>query len=87
MELKDGSLIDIINQSFIALTATGIHHCLSAWKQVSLGSRQSLVQVAEHNVSAIQETFIMRLIMCAQIYLVISPRIFVLPRQMFKSKR
>jgi len=30
--MKDTSLSDTINQSFIALTTTAIHHCLSAWK-------------------------------------------------------
>ena len=30
--MKDRSLIDKINRTFIALTATAIHHCLSAWK-------------------------------------------------------
>jgi len=30
--MKDRSLIDTINPIFIALTATAIHHCLSAWK-------------------------------------------------------
>jgi len=30
--MKDRSLIDKINPTFIALTATAIHHCLSAWK-------------------------------------------------------
>jgi len=32
MGMKDRSLIDNINPTFIALTATAIHHCLSAWK-------------------------------------------------------
>jgi len=32
MGMKDGSLIDKINLTFIALTTTAIHHCLSAWK-------------------------------------------------------
>jgi len=32
MGMKDRSLIDKINSTFIALTATAIHHCLSAWK-------------------------------------------------------
>ena len=32
MGMKDRSLIDKINLTFIALTATAIHHCLSAWK-------------------------------------------------------
>ena len=32
MEMKDGSLIDKINPTFIALTATAIHNCLLAWK-------------------------------------------------------
>jgi len=32
MGMKDRSLIDKINPTFIALTATAIHHCLSAWK-------------------------------------------------------
>ena len=30
--MKVKSLIDKINPTFIALTATAIHHCLSAWK-------------------------------------------------------
>jgi len=30
--MKDRSLIDKINPTFIALTATSIHHCLLAWK-------------------------------------------------------
>jgi len=30
--MKDGSLIDKINPTFIAITGTAIHHCLSAWK-------------------------------------------------------
>jgi hypothetical protein len=34
MEMNDRSLIDKINPIFIALTATAIHHCLSAWKIV-----------------------------------------------------
>jgi len=33
MGMKDRSLIDKINPTFIALTATAIHHCLSAWKR------------------------------------------------------
>jgi hypothetical protein len=32
MEMKDRSLIDKINPTFIALTATAIHHYQSAWK-------------------------------------------------------
>jgi len=32
MGMKDRSLIDKINLKFITLTATAIHHCLSAWK-------------------------------------------------------
>ena len=32
MGMKDRSLIDKINPTFIALTTTAIHHCLSAWK-------------------------------------------------------
>jgi len=32
MGRKDRSLIDKINPTFIALTATAIHQCLSAWK-------------------------------------------------------
>jgi hypothetical protein len=32
MGMKDRSLIDNINPTFIALTATAIHHCLSGWK-------------------------------------------------------
>jgi hypothetical protein len=32
MGMKDRSLIDKINPTLIALTATTIHHCLSAWK-------------------------------------------------------
>ena len=32
MGMKDRSLIDKINLTFIAPTATAIHHCLSAWK-------------------------------------------------------
>ena len=32
MGMKDRSLNDKINLTFIALTATAIHHCLSAWK-------------------------------------------------------
>jgi len=32
MGMKDRSLIDKINPTFVALTATAIHHCLSAWK-------------------------------------------------------
>jgi len=32
MGMKDRSLIDKINLTFIALTATAIHPCLSAWK-------------------------------------------------------
>jgi hypothetical protein len=32
MEMKDRSLIDKINPTFIAFTATAIHQCLSAWK-------------------------------------------------------
>jgi hypothetical protein len=32
MGMKDRSLIDTINLTFIALTAMAIHHCLSAWK-------------------------------------------------------
>jgi len=32
MGMKDRSLIDKINPTFIAVTATAIHHCLSAWK-------------------------------------------------------
>ena len=32
MGMKYRSLIDTINPAFIALTATAIHHCLSAWK-------------------------------------------------------
>jgi hypothetical protein len=31
MGMKDKSLIDKINPTFIALTATAIHHCLWAW--------------------------------------------------------
>jgi hypothetical protein len=31
MGMKDRSLIDKMNPTFIALTATDIHHCLSAW--------------------------------------------------------
>jgi hypothetical protein len=31
MRLKDTALIDTINPTFIARTATAIHHCLSAW--------------------------------------------------------
>jgi len=30
--MKDKSLIDTLNPTFIALTATAINHCLSAWK-------------------------------------------------------
>jgi len=30
--MQDRSLIDKINPTFIAITATAIHHCLSAWK-------------------------------------------------------
>jgi len=33
MGMKDRPLIDQINQTFIALTTTAIHHCLSAWKR------------------------------------------------------
>jgi len=32
MGMQDGSLIDEIYPTFIALTATAIHRCLSAWK-------------------------------------------------------
>jgi len=32
MGMKDRSLIDKINLTFIALTATAIHHCLLVWK-------------------------------------------------------
>ena len=32
IRMQDRSLIDKINPTFIALTATAIHHCLSAWK-------------------------------------------------------
>jgi len=32
MGMKDRSLLDEINPTFIALTATAIHHCPSAWK-------------------------------------------------------
>jgi len=32
MRMQDKSLIDKINPTFIALTATAIHHCLLAWK-------------------------------------------------------
>jgi len=56
-------------------------------KQASFGCCQSLVQEVEHNVSAIQETLIRWLMMHAQMYFVISTRIFVLPRQWFKPKR
>jgi hypothetical protein len=31
MEMKDRSWFDTINPTFIALTATAIYHCLSAW--------------------------------------------------------
>jgi len=31
MGMKDRSLIDKINPTFITLTSTAIHHCLSAW--------------------------------------------------------
>jgi len=55
-------------------------------KQVSWGSRQSLVQEVEHNVYAIQETIIMRLIMHGQMYFVVLTRIFVLPGWRFKTK-
>jgi len=53
-------------------------------KQASWGSRQSSVQEVEHNVSAIPESSITRLMMHAQLYFVVSRRIFVLPRQRFK---
>jgi len=56
-------------------------------KQACLGCRQSVVQEVEHNVSAIQETLIMRLRMHAQMYFVIPTQIFVLPRQKFKPIR
>jgi hypothetical protein len=32
MGMKDRSLIDNINPTFIAFTTMAIHHCLSAWK-------------------------------------------------------
>jgi len=34
MGMKDKSLIDKLNPTFIALTTTAIHPCLSAWKRV-----------------------------------------------------
>jgi len=37
MGMKDRSLIDKINPTFIALTATAIHHFLSAWKTGKFG--------------------------------------------------
>jgi len=55
-------------------------------KQVSLGSRQSLVQEVQHNVSTIQETFITESVMHAQMYFSVSMRISILPRQRFESK-
>jgi len=55
-------------------------------KQASLWSRQSLVQEVEHNVSAIQESLITRLIMHAQMYFVVSTRIFILPCHRSKPK-
>jgi len=56
-------------------------------QQAMLGSHRSLVQEVEHNVSATQETLIIRLIMNAEMHFVFSMRIFVLPRQRFKPKR
>jgi hypothetical protein len=37
MEIKARSLIDKINQTFIARTATAIHHCFSAWNTGKFG--------------------------------------------------
>jgi len=37
MGMKDSSLIDKINLTFIALTMTAIHNCLSAWKTGEFG--------------------------------------------------
>jgi len=50
-------------------------------KQVCLGFCQSLFQEVVHNVSAIQETLIMRVIMHAQMYFVISTQISVVSCQ------
>jgi len=53
----------------------------------SLPSRQSLVQEVEHNASAKQEILITLWRMHAQMYFVVSMRIFILPRQRFKPTR
>jgi len=50
-------------------------------------SHQSLLQQVEHNVSAILETLITQLRMHAQMYFIISTRIFNFPCQRFKPER
>jgi len=55
-------------------------------KQLSLGSRQSLVQEVEHNIRGIQKTLITGLLMHALMYFVILMQIFLLPRHRLKPK-
>jgi hypothetical protein len=54
--------------------------------QASLGSSQSLVQKVELNASAIQDRLVTGFIMHAEMYFVVSMRIFVLPRPRLKPK-
>jgi hypothetical protein len=48
-------LIDIINPTFIGLTATAIYHWLSIWKPGEFRDPLEFVQEVEYNISAIQE--------------------------------
>jgi len=87
MGMKDRSLIDKTTQHSLPSPQRQSTIACQPGTQASLGSRQSLVQEVEHNVSAIQETLITRLINHAQMYFVVLMRIFFLLRERFKPKR
>jgi len=82
---KDHQLIKRTQHSLPSLRPPSTIVCRPG-KQASLGSRQSLVQEVEHNVSAIQETVITWLTINEQKYFVVSKQIFSVPCQRFKQK-
>jgi hypothetical protein len=56
--MKDRSLNDEINQTFIALTARSIHYCLLAWNPVEFSIPPQFIPELECNTSMTQGTLI-----------------------------
>jgi hypothetical protein len=88
MGMKDRSLIDKINPTFIALTARAIHHCLLALKtgefRVPLEFGSGGGAQRKYNTRNINHAFNDA---CRDVFRRLDADFFVLPRQWFKPKR